>query len=221
MLQLHCSWWYPVCTSCLLWPLRHSPSKFPGSAFVTKSWAYLKATNGPEAWKPLTLPLSKTPTPNKPVNLVCPHCPQATVCSFSAINYECPPIHICYSNHQLNNVWINEETPLKAENCGGLNFESCATAASIKALLSGLTPAGFYFLKGLELTSSEHEQLNSRGMAWKLAQKCRERMKSQMKKLASSTGAKVFTTLDQSELGQEVASELGIFSRTTLAGNSH
>lgn len=163
----------------------------------------------------------KTPTPNNSVHLVCPRCPQAVVCSFLAINYECPPISIAYSNHQLNNVWINEETPLKGENCGGLNFESCATAASIKALLPGLTPAGFYFLKGLELTSYEHEWLNSRGMAWKLTQKWRERMKPQMKKLARSTlVSKVFTILYQSELGQKVASEFIIFTRNTLEGNS-
>lgn len=168
-----------------------------------------------------TRSLGETSAPNNLVNLVCPHCPQAMVCSFLVINYECPPISISYSNHQLNNVWINEETPLKGENCGGLNFESCATAASIKALLPGLTPAGFYFLKGLELTSYEHEWLNSRGTAWKLTQKCRERMKPQMKKLARSTlVSKVFTILYQSELGQKVASELIIFTRNTLAGNS-
>lgn len=178
-------------------------------------------TNGPDAQKNPTLSLSETPAPNNPVNLVCPHCLQAVVCSFLVINYECPSIRICYSNHQLNNVWINEETPLRGENCGGLNFESCATAASIKALLSGLTPAGFYFLKGLELTSYEHEWLHSRGMAWKLARKCRERMKPQMKKLARSIWvSKVFTILYQSELGQKVTSELIIF-RNTLAVNSH
>lgn len=184
--QLLCSEWYPVPTSCLFCPPRHSPWKFPGSEFSFKADFTPRCPKAPEHGTLLSV-FKENPCPHQQREFSLSSLSTGHSLFILVINYGCPPWHLLLKS-PVNNVWINEETALRGENCGGLNFEFSATAASIKAVLPGLTSAGFYFLRGLELASYEHEWLNSGGMAWKLAQKHGERTKYQMKNLPEAHG---------------------------------